>query len=398
MATHLGDQIADARRRKGLSQRELADLLDRSESWVSQVERGVLPVERVALLRRIGDVLEIGILDLQPELGEPEQATTSRNTALDGLRHALTGHPALPPLLGQPIAPAGYKVLAAEVDLACAAALASDFDLLAEILPEVEAATRRARGEHRKRHLILLTRLYQAVSFSFAAEGEADAAWVAADRAIAAAEATTDPLQVIATHFRLAHTFIALDRDDQARHLIKRTITALHPLTKDNADHQTLALYGALHLVWAVLAGRNQDRQLARSSLDEAERIANIVGDDRNDFDTEFGITNVKLHRIAIALDLGDAGEALDVASTTNPEGLSTERQMRYHLDIARAHTQRRHVDQAVNALTTAAAIQPEAFRSHKLAHQVIHDLEPLATGHTKTTLDNLARPISALS
>jgi hypothetical protein len=151
-------------------------------------------------------------------------------------------------------------------------------------------------------------------------------------------------------------------------------------------------------LVWAVLAGRNQDRQLARSSLHEAERIANIVGDDRNDFDTEFGVTNVKLHRIAIALDLGDAGEALDVASTTNPKGLSTERQMRYHLDIARAHTQRRHVDQAVNALTTAEAMQPEAFRSHKLAHQVIRDLEPLASGHTKTTLDNLTRPISALS
>ena len=41
------------RRRRGLSQPELARLLDQPPSWVSQVERGLLPVDPMSLL---GDV------------------------------------------------------------------------------------------------------------------------------------------------------------------------------------------------------------------------------------------------------------------------------------------------------------------------------------------------------
>jgi hypothetical protein len=37
----LGRKIADARRRRGLSQPELARMIDRSVAWVSQVEREV---------------------------------------------------------------------------------------------------------------------------------------------------------------------------------------------------------------------------------------------------------------------------------------------------------------------------------------------------------------------
>ena len=47
----------------------------------------------------------------------------------------------------------------------------------------------------------------------------ADAAWVAADRAISAAELAGDRLDVIAGHFRLAHAFIRLRRYEQAEHV-----------------------------------------------------------------------------------------------------------------------------------------------------------------------------------
>ena len=36
----IGERIAEARKRKGLSQKDFASLMGRSESWVSQVERG----------------------------------------------------------------------------------------------------------------------------------------------------------------------------------------------------------------------------------------------------------------------------------------------------------------------------------------------------------------------
>ena len=59
-------------------------------------------------------------------------------------------------------------------------------------------------------------RAYQAAAAAFARQDEADAAWVAADRAISAAEPSGSPLEVIAGHFRLAHAFIRLGRLSQA--------------------------------------------------------------------------------------------------------------------------------------------------------------------------------------
>jgi hypothetical protein len=49
----------------------------------------------------------------------------------------------------------------------------------------------------------------------------------------------------------------------------------------------------------------------ARGAIEKGREIAALVGDDRNDYETEFGPTNVELHAVAVAVDLGDAGEAL---------------------------------------------------------------------------------------
>jgi ribosome-binding protein aMBF1 (putative translation factor) len=42
-----GERIAVYRRRRGLSQAALAGLVGRSESWLSQVERGIRSVDRL---------------------------------------------------------------------------------------------------------------------------------------------------------------------------------------------------------------------------------------------------------------------------------------------------------------------------------------------------------------
>jgi transcriptional regulator with XRE-family HTH domain len=52
-----GQRPAAARRRKGLSQLQLADMIGRSESWVSKVETGVLRLDRLALARLIARLL-----------------------------------------------------------------------------------------------------------------------------------------------------------------------------------------------------------------------------------------------------------------------------------------------------------------------------------------------------
>jgi transcriptional regulator with XRE-family HTH domain len=50
MSGAVGERIAAYRRRRGLSQAALAGLVGRSESWLSQVERGVRSVDRLSVL------------------------------------------------------------------------------------------------------------------------------------------------------------------------------------------------------------------------------------------------------------------------------------------------------------------------------------------------------------
>src|SRR5215472_4462380 len=94
----VGERIAYHRKRLGLSQVEFAGLVGRSESWVSQVERGVRPVDRMSVLQRVADVLSVSVAELRGDEEVPDQ--DQRPEAFDTIRLALTGHPAIGSVLG----------------------------------------------------------------------------------------------------------------------------------------------------------------------------------------------------------------------------------------------------------------------------------------------------------
>jgi hypothetical protein len=95
---------------------------------------------------------------------------------------------------------------------------------------------------------------------------------------------------------------------------------AIHGMEQQAAGEpatETLSLCGAFRLVLAIAAARDNDRPQAHEHLDQARKIADRIGEGRDDFGTEFGPTNVALH----AVELGDAGQALDLARDINPNG-----------------------------------------------------------------------------
>src|SRR6266511_928233 len=82
----IGERIRHRRRARGLSQLRLAGLVDRTEDWVSKVERGEIPVDRVA------DALKVPLSDLLGEQNWSEEQTASpQETA--GLRRVLSTLP-----------------------------------------------------------------------------------------------------------------------------------------------------------------------------------------------------------------------------------------------------------------------------------------------------------------
>jgi hypothetical protein len=160
---------------------------------------------------------------------------------------------------------------------------------------------------------------------------------------------------------------------------------------------ETLSLYGAFHLVLAVAAARENDRSAARGFLDVARAIADQLGTDRNDYGTEFGPSNVAIHAVGIAVELGDAGEALELAREVDTENLSPERRSRYLIDLATAHAMRRQIGEALHDLQEAEQIAPEQVRSHRVAHDVMRDLLQLSGPRPRPELRDLAERLGVL-
>jgi transcriptional regulator with XRE-family HTH domain len=414
-----GERVAYLRHRGGLSQRQLAAVIDRSESWVSQVERDVLPVERLSVLQRLADAFGCSMFDLEPATAAAPRSRTEERTPtedLDGVRDVLSGHPALSSVLDPASSDAsagGADELAAAVEqaweLTHGARLAELGRVLADVLVRLEVAVRRPAGDddHVRRLHQLRARAYQAAAAAFARLDEPDAAWVAADRAIAAAEQAGDPLGVVAGLYRMSHAFLRLGRFGQAERIAATALAALDPIVAEGVGDDAvpadidrpsaLSLAGAMHLVRAVIAARESRRGPARDDVEAARRLADRLGEDRDDHDTEFGPTNVAVHAVAVAVELGDAGEALEIAESLDVTPLSAERRARFLVDLARAYTQRRQLTAATDALLAAEELAPEQIRVHDVVRETIRDLLQIAGRNAPEELRGLAHRTTAV-
>jgi tetratricopeptide (TPR) repeat protein len=246
--------------------------------------------------------------------------------------------------------------------------------LLRSLVPDLETAARSVPEEQQAEVSELLAATYQACSAALAELGEPDAAWIAADRAMAAADRAGNPLLVAAGTFRLVFVFINARRYDQAEETARTAAQALQQMA-DQANPQAMSLWGGLTLQRAVIAAHLNDPDTAYAQLEQASEVAGRLGEGRGEYNTEFGPANVRLYEIAVAVELGDAGRAVRAATNLDSSGLSAERQARMLIDVARAHAQRRQVHEAVAALIQAEAITPEQVRGHALVRQLVSDL-----------------------
>jgi transcriptional regulator with XRE-family HTH domain len=373
----LGRKIAFNRKRRGLSQKEFAKLLDRSEAWVSQVERGVRRIDRMTVLEKVAEVLEVPVAELAAEAPIVASVAEGEPPGASRLRLVLSAAHSLKAILGQ-AEPPDVPALHADVDRAWALAHEGNYadlaELLEQLVPRLESATRAAPERQRPELFRLLAVMYHTCSAALANMGEPEAAWIAVDRAVVAAERAEDPLLMAAGEFRLSIVFLGARHFDQAAQASGSAADALAPLA-DSGQVEAVALRGALTLQRAVAAARANKADEAYAYLRDARAMADQVGDGRNDYNTEFGPTNVGLHEVSVAVDLGDAGVALRAAESIDASGLSPERQTRFQLDIARAHAQRRQVGEATSALLRARQLSPEMVRAMPTVKQLVSDL-----------------------
>jgi len=105
----------------------------------------------------------------------------------------------------------------------------------------------------------------------------------------------------------------------------------------------------------------------------------------------------VEIQAVSTAVDLGDAGEALDIGLAINADDLSPERQGRLLMDLGRAHAQRRQGGEALDCLLRAEAVAPETIQTHQAARATIHELVLIAGPNSPRELLALAERADAL-
>jgi transcriptional regulator with XRE-family HTH domain len=249
--------------------------------------------------------------------------------------------------------------------------------VLPALLVEAQLTVHETADERQQAAFGLLAEANHVAAGFLKKAGEQDLAWVAVDRASHAAEAAELPLLKAASAYRLANLLLDVGHLRDARDIAAAAIDVLEP-GLGAAPPEHLSMLGALFLKSAAIAARSGEQAGAWQHLGEARAIARRLGHNRNDFWTAFGPTNVAIHEVSLAVELGDAGTAVHRAGAVDVAGLPPqllERRSTLLIDTARAHAQRRQDAMAVGALLRAGHIAPEEVRHNRQSRELLGEL-----------------------
>jgi len=403
----VGERVAFYRRRRGLSQATLAGLVGRSEDWLSKIERGEREIHRLDVLVEVSRALRVTLGDL---LGEPVlMEDEHRNDDIPAVRDALMAPQRLSKrLFGGGVEPeyVDPKPVARWAEDAWSDYQGGRIGKVVAALPRLIKTAQQMEsaggdGSSYKRQCAAVSaRIHHLAATTLSKVGESDLAWIAAERAMQAADVSDDPLVLASAARSGTHALLAVGRFEDALELGNTAARWLVPRMNDG-DAAALSLYGMLHLRSATAAARDHDRGIANELLGKAETAAEALGEDANHWQTGFGPTNVALHRISAGLDLGDVPFVVQRSQEIDTGAMPVERQVMHMIDYARALSMVAKDDDAVQVLLTAEEKSPQLVRHSATAREVVRTLyrrAPVTAGKKSSLLLALAERCRAVS
>jgi DNA-binding XRE family transcriptional regulator len=261
------------------------------------------------------------------------------------------------------------------------AELSSDYAQLAQSLPgligRIELANLHTSDDDRLPLQRLLSDVYAIASWSLIKADSPVAAWIAAQRAIQYAEQADDTLRRAAATRCLAEVHMRAKSFQEASRTALLAATCLDTVHTQERD-TILCLRGAALLSAAAASARSGDRSEAHVALQAAAVCAAELNEERCDLGTVFGPTNVAIHHVAVAVELGNASEAIQHIPHVNLDHLPShlaERRARFLIDVGRCYTYLRDDTAALDALLHAETIAPDELRNHRLTDEVVRAL-----------------------
>ncbi len=393
----IGERVAFYRRRRGQSQVVLAGLVGRTEDWLSRVENNKIELDRLSVIRSLAEALDVTLGDLVAEPTLLDWTQDSGVRTVPALRAVLTDYrltavvgsdeAAAPP----PSLDALQRTLSEVFDAYQASRYGYVTSRTPQLLTDALHASRSADAGETNRAQAVLALAYQAAVSVLTKLGESDLAWIASERGLHAAQ-SADNAVVLGSLFRsVAHAVHSTGRFAEGVKLVEAAADVLQPHIGGRAEDALLSVYGTLFLTGSVAAARADDRQAATAFLAEAQDCASRLGRDGNAMWTAFGPTNVAIHRMTAAMELGDVQVAVDLAPRIDASGLPAERRVRHAIETARAYTARNRRDDALGVLLDAEQLAPEQVRHHAISRQLVLSWLRNSRGTQSTALEQLA-------
>lgn len=398
----IGERVAWYRRRRGLSQEVLAGLIGRTADWLGKIENNRIELDRLSVIKSLADVLDVSLGDL---LGEPSLLDWTGDSSMEtvpALRSALMEYRAITSLgtADAQSEPTDLAALRRETAEMWDAYQESRFGFVTGRLPALlrhaQAAADEFDGQDLDDARSLLGLTYQLAATQLTKLGETDLAWIAAERGLSAVRPIGDPVITGSLFRSVSHALLSTGRYQDAVRLTNDAAGYLDQYLTD-ATPQLLSVYGTLLLGGSVAAARANDAGTARGFLTAADDAATRLGNDANHLWTAFGPTNVAIHRVVAAGELGDYQVALDLGPRVDTTALPMERRVRHALEVSRAYSSRNRQDEALTVLLDAEQMAPEQVRHHFLGRQLVLTWIRQQRGKPSSTLVGLARRLHVL-
>ncbi|MGH4034357.1 helix-turn-helix domain-containing protein [Actinomycetota bacterium Odt1-20B] len=175
--------------------------------------------------------------------------------------------------------------------------------------------------------------------------------------------------------FLRAQTTLASGRYDVGMRVVDRALRDLEgQVARRPAGIE--AMPGMLHLRAAVIAGRTKDRNQADARLAEARHLAEQTGE-LPDYGVTWGPANVGVHSVAIAAEMEEFGQAIELAESVRiPRGWTRSRAGHHWMDLAKAHAWEGNPAEALDALQKARRIAPQQTRYHPTTRETVFALK----------------------
>ena len=336
-----GDRIREARKRRGLTQRELGDAAGLSLSAIKKIEQGTLGQMRLETAHNIAKALGVPTMAIADPT--PQEAPESSNGRIwTATRDAL-----LSPVQAEAAEPITERGTTDALLSAVKLYHDNEYERLSRMLPLLLRDVRDASP-------LLRSRTMQLAGSVMVQTHNRDAARVALTQAMTDAEATGSELDAATTVVTLCWLFLVEGRFGDVRSMAAKWADRVEPRLSQ-ATNPEISTWGWLLLRGSAAAIRDNRPDEAADMMRLAEAAAVAAGNERGGYRqywTNFGPATVTMKRVENAVVDGKPDVALNLA-TRVPHGLraTSDNRNRHLLDVSAANTELRRYDDAVGVL-----------------------------------------------